>query len=286
MRYRGDFGMTDAPITIIQPRSGSLRRSLREIWEFRELVRVLAVRNIKVRYKQAVLGMAWAGIQPFATMVIFSLFFGKLAGLDQKTGEVPYPVFTFAGLVPWTFFSVAMGLSANSLIEAQNIITKVYFPRIVLPMIPIVSGLVDLAISLAILVGIMLWFGFIPGVTFLAIIPLVLFTSVTIFAFGLWFSALNAHYRDLRYIVPFGLQMAMFLSPVVYPTGLIQDGTLRMVYSLNPLVGIIEGFRWAIIPGTPFPGDALWIAAATVLLVLAGGLAFFPRMERTFVDVV
>ncbi len=278
--------MTDAPITIIQPRSGSLRRSLREIWEFRELVRVLAVRNIKVRYKQAVLGMAWAGIQPFATMVIFSLFFGKLAGLDQKTGEVPYPVFTFAGLVPWTFFSVAMGLSANSLIEAQNIITKVYFPRIVLPMIPIVSGLVDLAISLAILVGIMLWFGFIPGVTFLAIIPLVLFTSVTIFAFGLWFSALNAHYRDLRYIVPFGLQMAMFLSPVVYPTGLIQDGTLRMVYSLNPLVGIIEGFRWAIIPGTPFPGDALWIAAATVLLVLAGGLAFFPRMERTFVDVV
>ena len=153
-------------------------------------------------------------------------------------------------------------------------------------MIPIVSGLVDLAISLALLVGIMLWFGFIPGVTFLAIIPLVLFTSVTIFAFGLWFSALNAHYRDLRYIVPFGLQMAMFLSPVVYPTGLIQDGTLRMVYSLNPLVGIIEGFRWAIIPGTPFPGDALWIAAATVLLVLAGGLAFFPRMERTFVDVV
>ncbi len=278
--------MTDAPMTVIQARSGTLAGTFREIWEFRELLWALAARNIKVRYKQAVLGIAWAGIQPFATMVVFTLFFGELAGMKDKTNGVPYPVFSFAALIPWYFFSAAMALSANSLIEAQSIITKVYFPRVILPMTPIVSGLVDLGIALVLLVGIMFYFDMLPTISFLAILPLLLLTSLAIFAFGLWFSALNAHYRDLRYIVPFALQMAMFLSPVVYPTHLIENPTLRTIYSLNPLVGIIEGFRWAIIPGTPFPGDALWIATGVILLVLLPGIIFFRRMERTFVDVV
>jgi len=278
--------MTSVPTTIIQPRSGSLLRSIQELWEFRELIWVLAIRNIKVRYRQAVLGVAWAGIQPFATMVVFTLFFGKLAGLETKTGSIPYPIFSFAALVPWFFFNTAMALSANSLVEAQAIITKVFFPRIILLIVPILSGLVDLVISLGILVGMMLWFGLIPTLSFLSVFPLIVLTFVTIFSFGLWTSALNAHYRDLRYIVPFALQTAMFLSPIVYPTNLIKDQALKTVYSINPLVGIIEGFRWAILPSTTFPAEPLLIACITVGVCLIGGLVFFRRMERTFVDVI
>jgi lipopolysaccharide transport system permease protein len=278
--------MTSTPTTIIQPRAGSLLQTFQELWEFRELVWVLALRNIKVRYRQAVLGIAWAGIQPFATMIVFTLFFGKLAGLETETGNIPYPIFSFAALVPWFFFSTAMALSANSLVEAQAIITKVFFPRIILLIVPIFSGLIDLMISLGILVGMMLWFGLIPTLSFLAVFPLILFTMITIISFGLWTSALNAHYRDLRYIVPFALQTAMFLSPIVYPTHLIKDQTLKTLYSINPLVGIIEGFRWSILPNTLFPGEPLLIASIIVGVLLIGGFAFFRRMERTFVDVI
>ena len=276
----------EVPVTIIEPRKGWISLDLKELWEYRELLTVLAGREIRVRYKQTFLGAAWAVIKPFTTMVIFTIFFGKLAGLDQKTGGIPYPIFTFAALVPWYYFAHSWAGAAGSVVEHKGIITKVYFPRLILPAAPLLSGLVDFSISMVVLFGLMLWYGIVPTPAVLALPGFILLAMLTAFAFGLWIAALNAHYRDFRYIVPFLLQLGFFASPIAYPSGLIEDEGLRALYGLNPMAGVVEGFRWALLGQGQAPGLQLWISAGVVLLLLWGGLVFFRRFERTFVDVV
>lgn len=275
-----------ARITVIEPRQGWFSLGIRELWTYRELVGVLAARDVKVRYKQTVLGAAWAVLQPVATMVIFTIFFGRLAGLDQRIGGLPYPVFAFSALVPWHYFVHALGGASNSIIENRGIITKVYFPRLILPIAPLFAGLPDFALSLSALGILMAWYGIVPTAGLLLLPAFVLIAMLTALAVGLWLAALNAHYRDFRYIIPFLLNVWFFASPIAYPSGLIKDPKLHTLYGVNPMSGVIEGFRWALLgKGVP-PGSMLLVSTIIVLILLAGGLAFFHKAERNFVDVV
>ena len=271
-------------VTLIQPRRGWIGLGLGEVWEFRDLLWVFAARDIKVRYKQTVLGAAWAVLQPFSVMVIFSIFFGRLAKIPSD--GIPYPVFAFAALVPWYYFSHCLAAASGSIVQNQSIITKVYFPRIILLLAPLVSGLVDFGIGLVVLVGMALCFGIVPTVAVVYLPALVLFAAMTALAGGLWLSGLNAHYRDFRYVVPFFLQIGFFSTPIAYPSSLIKNETYRALYGLNPMAGVVEGFRWALLGKGQPPGAMLLVSAGVVFILLVTGLAFFRRMERTFVDVV
>lgn len=271
-----------AEVVVLRPRRGWAGLGLSDLWEFRELLWVLAGRDVKVRYKQTVLGAAWAVIQPIAVMVIFSIFFGRLAGIPSD--GVPYPIFAFAALVPWTYFAHALSGASVSVVEHRGIITKVYFPRVLLPAAPLLSGLVDFVLALGVLVVMMAAYGIVPTAAIVALPALILLAMMTALALGLWLSALNAHYRDFRYVIPFLLQLGFFLSPIAYPSSLV-PGKWRLVYALNPMTGVIEGFRWALL-GTPAPGPMLWVSAGAVFVLFVTGLAFFRRMERTFVDVI
>jgi lipopolysaccharide transport system permease protein len=271
------------PVTVIRPRTSWIRLDLREVWEFREILWVLATRDIRVRYKQTLLGGAWAILQPFTAMVVFSIFFGHLAGIGSRT-DVPYPLFAFSGLVPWWYFSQSLTSSAASLVDHRAVITKVYFPRILLPAAPLLSGLVDLGLAVAVLAGMMLWYGVTPGVAVLLLPVFVGLAMATALAAGLWLAALNALYRDFRYVIPYLLQIWLFASPVAYPSALV-PAAWRPAYGVNPMAGVIEGFRWALLDTAP-PGPLIWVSAAIVIFGLATGLAFFQRMERTVVDVV
>jgi lipopolysaccharide transport system permease protein len=216
-------------------------------------------------------------------MVVFSIFFGHLAGIGSRT-DVPYPLFAFSGLVPWWYFSQSLTSSAASLVDHRAVITKVYFPRILLPAAPLLSGLVDLGLAVAVLAGMMLWYGVTPGVAVLLLPVFVGLAMATALAAGLWLAALNALYRDFRYVIPYLLQIWLFASPVAYPSALV-PAAWRPAYGVNPMAGVIEGFRWALLDTAP-PGPLIWVSAAIVIFGLATGLAFFQRMERTVVDVV
>lgn len=271
-----------AEVIVIRPRRGWAGFGLSDLWEFRELLWVLAAREVKVRYKQTVLGAAWAVIQPASIMVVFSLFFGRLAGIPSD--GIPYPLFAFAGLVPWMYFAHALAGASSSVVEHRGIITKVYFPRVLLPAAPLLSGLVDFALASAMLLALMLAYGVYPTGALAALPALMLLAMTTALALGLWLSALNAHYRDFRYVIPFLLQLGFFVSPIAYPSSLVPE-RWRLLYGLNPMAGVIEGFRWSLLNG-PAPGPMLWVSAGAVLVLLVTGLAMFRRMERTFVDVV
>ncbi|MBI2901299.1 MAG: ABC transporter permease [Planctomycetes bacterium] len=272
-----------ADVTVIRPRKGWAGLGLGELWEFRELLWVLAAREVKVRYKQTFLGATWAVIQPITVMIIFTIFFGKLAGLPSD--GLPYPVFAFAALLPWGYFSHAMAGASGSVIEHRGIISKVYFPRLILPLAPLLSALVDFGISFLVLAGLMVYYGIVPSAA-AALLPLfVLLAMLSALALGLWLAALNAHYRDFRYVVPFLLNVAFFASPIAYPSSMIRHPVWKALYGLNPMAGVIEGFRWALLRGAP-PGPMLWVSTAMMLALLVSGLAFYRRMERTFVDVV
>lgn len=269
--------------TTIRPPRGLVDLDLRELWDYRELLYFFVWRDVKVRYKQTVLGAAWAIIQPFFTMLAFTLFFGRLGGMPSQ--GAPYPLFYFVALVPWTYFANAMTQATNTMIENQRVITKVYFPRLSLPISAVVSALVDFALSFVFLVGMLVWFGVAPSAAVL-LLPLFLFLAIlAALAAGLWLSALNARYRDIRYTVPFLVQFGLFASPVAYPSSIVPEH-LRWLYGLNPMAGVIDGFRWALL-GTPAPSAAL-LAASTlaVLLLLGGGLVYFNRVEGTLADVV
>lgn len=270
-------------MTVIRPSRGWPRIGLRELWEYRELLYFLVWRDVKVRYKQTVLGAAWAILQPVATMVVFSLFFGRLAGVPSD--GVPYPVFSLAALVPWTFFAQGLAQSANSLVGSQNLITKVYFPRLAIPAATVLSGVVDFALAFPVLLGVMAWHGIVPGVRILWLVPLLLLAFVTALGAGLWLSALNVRYRDVRYVLPFLIQLWLFATPVAYPASLLQE-PWRTVYGINPMAGVVEGFRWALLGTGPSPGPLLAASTAAALLLLASGILYFRRMERTFADVV
>jgi lipopolysaccharide transport system permease protein len=271
-----------SPVFILPPQ-GWAQIPVRELWDYRELLYFFVWRDIKVRYKQTVLGAAWAIIQPFFTMVVFSIFFGRLAGISSE--GIPYPIFTFSALVPWMYFSNAVSQASNSLIANERMITKVYFPRLLVPMASILAGLVDFAISLVVLIGMMLYYGI--GLTpALWAGPLfVLLTIATALGVGLWLSALNVQYRDVRYAVVFLLQFWLFATPIAYPSSLLPE-QWRAIYGLNPMAGVVEGFRWALLGKASVPGALLAISIVVTIAVLMSGLYYFQRMEQTFADEV
>jgi lipopolysaccharide transport system permease protein len=271
------------PITIIRPSRGWAPLKARELWEYRELLYFLAWRDIKVRYKQTVLGAAWAIMQPFLTMVVFSIFFGELAKIPSE--GVPYPVFAYTALVPWTYFANALTQSSNSLVDQEAVITKVYFPRLIVPMASVLAGLVDFAIAFAVLVGVMFVYGIVPTAAIWTLPFFVLLASATALAVGIWLSALNVQYRDVRYVVPFLVQFWLFATPIAYPSSLVPE-SWRAIYGLNPMAGVVEGFRWALLGRAHGPGPLLVVSALTVAVLLASGLYFFRRVEKTFADVV
>jgi len=275
-------GRQPVPITRIAPGKGWLSLKLGQIWEYRDLLYFLVWRDIKVRYKQTVLGAAWAILQPLLTMIVFSIFFGKLAGI--KSDGLPYPIFAFCGLLPWQLFAYALNESGNSLVANRGLITKVYFPRLVIPIAAVVAGLVDFAIAFVVLLGLMAWYGIVPGIAIVTLPLFVAFAVLTALAVGLWLSALNVEFRDVRYTIPFLTQFWFFLTPIAYTSRYIPDA-FRPFYGLNPMAGVVEGFRWALLGG-PAPGPLLAVSAITVAILLLTGLIYFRRMERTFADVI
>lgn len=271
------------PTLIIRPSHGWVPLRLRELCEYRELLYFLTWRDIKVRYKQTVLGAAWAIIQPFFTMVVFSIFFGRLARIPSD--GIPYPVFAYCALLPWQLFAHAMSESGNSLVASQSLITKVYFPRLVIPISAVLGGLVDFAIAFIVLLGMMAYYGIVPTVAVLTLPLFLLLAVATALAVGLWLSALNVQYRDVRYTIPFLTQFWLFATPVAYPSSLVPE-RWRALYGLNPLAGVVEGFRWALLGKAEPPGPLLAVSVTVVVLLLIGGLYYFRRMEKSFADIV
>jgi lipopolysaccharide transport system permease protein len=270
-------------VFVIQPSRGWLKVNLRDLWHYRELLYFLVWRDVKVRYKQTALGAAWAILQPFMTMVVFSIFFGRLAKIPSE--GVPYPVFAFTALLPWQLFAYALSESSNSLVGSQNLITKVYFPRLVIPIAGVLAGLVDFAIAFVALLGLMWFFGIVPTAA-VALLPLfVLLAVVTALAVGLWLSALNVKYRDVRYTLPFLTQLWMFATPVAYPSSLVPE-RWRALVGLNPMAGVVEGFRWALLGKAHWPGPLLIVSIAAVVFLLFGALMYFRKTEATFADIV
>lgn len=267
----------------IEPSTGWVALRLRELWEYRELVFFLAWRDIKVRYKQTALGAAWAVIQPFFTMLVFSLFFGRLAKVPSD--DIPYPLFAYAALVPWTFFAHGLAESSNSLVGQAHLIKKVYFPRLVVPTSTVLAGLLDFAIAFLVLIGMILWYGRVPTWHIVFLPLLVGLALVTALGVGLWLSAINVEYRDVRYTIPFLTQVWMFMTPIAYSSSLLAE-KWRLVYALNPMVGVVEGFRWALLGTGRAPGPSVLVSALAAVAILISGAFYFRRMERTFSDVV
>jgi lipopolysaccharide transport system permease protein len=272
------------PMTVIVPPAGWAPLDLRELWAYRELLYFLVWRDVKVRYKQTGLGVAWAVLQPLLTMVVFSLFFGRLAGVPSD--GVPYPVFTLAALVPWTFFSYGLTQSASSVVADQQLVTKVYFPRLAIPGATVLSGAVDFALAFALLLVMMLYYGVAPTPNALwAVPPLLLLALVTALGAGLWLSALNVQYRDVRYTVPFLAQLWLFATPIAYPSSLLEE-PWRTAYGINPMAGVVEGFRWALLGTDTAPGPIIVASAIAALLLLISGMFYFRRVEDSFADVI
>lgn len=270
-------------VTLISPSRGWLELNLRELWAYRELLYFFVWSDIKVRYKQTVIGAGWAIIQPFFMMVIFSLFFGHLAKIPSD--GLPYPIFYYSALLPWMYFATALNNATNIIVNHKHVITKVYFPRVLLPLAAVIVPLLDLGIGFTILIGMMLFYGLAPtaGVPLLPLF--VVLAVVTALSASVWLSALNALYRDVRYAIPFLVQFWMFASPVAYPSSLVPD-QWRTLYSLNPMAGVIDGFRWALTGQGQPPDLALVASACSVGLLLIGGLLYFQRTDATLADVV
>lgn len=268
---------------LIRPSRGWQQLKLKELWHHRELLYFLSWRDIKVRYKQTVLGAAWAILQPFFTMVVFSLFFGKLAKMPSD--GVPYPLFAFAALVPWTFFASGLTHSSNSLVESATLLKKVYFPRLVIPISSVMSATVDFVFAFIVLLAMMLVYGVLPTANIMWLPLLLVLAFGTALGVGFWLSAINVQYRDVRYTIPFLTQFWLFATPIAYPSSLLSE-PWRTVYGLNPMVGVVEGFRWALLNTDTAPGPMIVVSSLTALIVLVGGAFYFRRMEKSFADVV
>jgi lipopolysaccharide transport system permease protein len=272
------------PVLHIAPSRGWVSLKLRELWEYRELLYFLIWRNVKVRYKQTILGAAWAIIQPFFTMVVFSVFFGRLARISSD--NIPYPIFSYAALVPWAFFSQGLTQASNSLVGGASLITKVYFPRLAMPISTVLSGSVDFVLAFSVLLGMMLYYRILPTINVLWLPLFFLLALITSLGTGLWLSAMNVQFRDVRYTLPFVTQFWMFITPIAYPSSLIEQPWLRTLYGLNPMVGVVEGFRWALLGTDTAPGPMIIASSAAAILLLVSGAFYFRRMEKTFADVV
>ena len=272
-----------ATVVCIEPSRGWAALRLADVWAYRELLYFLIWRDIKVRYKQTVLGAGWAILQPFFTMVIFSIFFGRLA--QMPSDGVPYPIFAYAALVPWTFFANGLTQAVNSVVGGSSLIKKVYFPRMILPLAAVMAGIVDFLFAFVVLVGMALYYGVLPS---WRIVTLPIFVAMVVMAalsVALWLSALNVQYRDIRYIAPFIVQVWLFATPIAYPSSLLSE-PWRTVYGLNPMVGVVEGFRWALLGTGTAPGPMIVVSSAVCLTLLLGGAYYFRRVERTFADVI
>jgi lipopolysaccharide transport system permease protein len=267
----------------IEPTHGWAELRLKELWEYRELFYFLVWRDVKVRYAHTLLGAAWAILQPFLTMVIFSLFFGRLAGLPSE--GLPYPIFSYAALVPWMFFASGVSQSANSLVWNANLVKKVYFPRMAVPVSAVLTGLVDFALAFLVLLGMMLFYEIYPTANVVWLPLLFLLGLITTIGVGLWLSAINVEYRDVRYVTPFLIQAWMFITPIVYPSSLLPE-PWRTLYGINPMAGVVEGFRWALLGTDTQPGPMVLVSLVAALATLVGGLYYFRRSEKNFSDVV
>jgi lipopolysaccharide transport system permease protein len=275
--------LTDIPVIDITPQRGWLEINFAELWQSRELIYFFIWRDIKVRYKQTVIGAAWAVLQPFITMVVFSLFFGHVAKIPS--GGLPHAIFYYSALLPWIYFAGALQNTTGSVVEQRGVITKVYFPRLVLPLSAVGSGLLDFAIGFVVFLGLMVYYRVYPGKAILLFPAFLLLAMATALGAGLWLSALNAVYRDVRYLVPFLIQFWLFASPVAYPSSLVPV-RWRWLYGLNPMAGVIDGFRWCLTGRGQAPSLLLAASAGAVIAVLIGGLVFFRKMEATIADVV
>jgi lipopolysaccharide transport system permease protein len=271
------------PVYVVAPTEGEVRLGLEEVWAYRELLYFLVWRNVKARFKQTALGVIWVILQPLLTMIVFTLFFGRLANIPSE--GMPYPIYTFTALLPWQLFAHAVTQSGNSLISSQDLITKVWFPRLIIPAAGVLEGLVDFGLAFLIFIGMMVWYGVTPTPAVVALPLLVLLACAAALAVGLWLSALNVRYRDVRYTIPFLVQFWLIATPIAYPASMVPE-RWRMLYGINPMVGVVEGFRWALL-GTPETlHPSVFVSVIVVAALLVGGLIYFRRMERTFADEV
>jgi lipopolysaccharide transport system permease protein len=271
------------PRTRRQPPKGWAWPKFRELWEFRELLFFFAWRDIKVRYRQTVMGALWAIIQPLFTMVIFSLFFGRLANIPSD--GVPYPIFSFTALVPWTFFANALAQASNSLVVNANMVKKIYFPRLALPIATVLAGVVDFVLAFVVLLGIMLFYRFVPTVNIIWLPLFALLALVTSIGVSLWLAAMNVQFRDVRYTIPFLTQAWLFVTPIAYPSSLLPE-PWRTVYGLNPMAGVVEGFRWALLGTDTAPGKMIIVSTLVAVTLFVSGAFYFRRMEQSFADVL
>jgi lipopolysaccharide transport system permease protein len=273
----------EKPFLRIQPRKGWLEIDFGELWRYRDLCYLLVWRDLLVRYKQTVLGAAWAILQPLMTMIVFTIFFGTLAKIPSE--GLPYPLFSYSALLIWSFFANSINQASNSLIGASNLVTKVYFPRIIMPAAPVMAGLVDLAVAFSLLLLLMPYYGVLPSTNVWALPIFIFLALIAAMGVGIWLAALNVKYRDFRYVVPFLTQFWMFVSPVVYPSGMVPD-RWRLLYALNPMTGPIEGFRWALLGTQTNPWPLVAVSAMSAAAILALGVFYFQRTEEFFADLI
>lgn len=283
MAMREQKSIEPPPVIVIRPSHGWMPIDLRELWAHRELLYFLIWREIKVRYKQAVFGFAWAIVQPLLMMLTFTLFFGILAKISS--GDVPYPIFAYSGLLPWTLLASGIIRSSNSLIQEANLLQKVYFPRLLMPLAAVLSPLLDFVFAFLVLIGLMFFFGYLPTIMMLWLLPFLILELMLVLGIGLWLSAINVEYRDIAFLIPFLLQLWLFASPVIYPSSFVPARFLTIYGLVNPMSGIIEGFRWAIL-GTEPPGYLIAVSIAIIIVILISGAFYFRRREKVFADFV
>jgi lipopolysaccharide transport system permease protein len=273
----------DLLVTHIEPTKGWVSLKLGELWEYRELLYFFVWRDIKVRYKQTVLGASWAIIQPFFTMVVFSLFFGKLAKVPSD--GLPYPIFSYAALVPWTFFAGSLAQASNTLVSNSRMIKKIYFPRLVMPISTVLAGVVDFVLAFLVLLGMMFFYGFVPTLNALWLPFFLMLALITSLGASFWLAAMNVQFRDVRYTIPFLIQVWLFATPIAYPSSLLSE-PWRTLYGINPMAGVVEGFRWALLGTDTAPGLMIINSSIMALGLLVSGAFYFRRMEKTFGDII
>lgn len=277
------FAQERSPEFLLKPTGGWRLPNFGEIWTYRELFFFLVWRDVKVRYKQTLLGAMWAILQPFLTMVVFSIFFGHLGNIPSD--DFPYPIFAYTALLPWHLFAHSLTESGNSLVTNQELVTKVYFPRLVIPVASVVAGLVDFALAFTVLLAMMAYYGIIPTLAILTLPAFIFLACLTSLAVGLWLAALNVQYRDVRYTIPFLTQFWLFITPIAYPVSLVPE-KWRLLYGLNPMLGVVEGFRWALLGKADALDASVLVSVLMMVILLIGGLYYFTRVEKTFADVV
>jgi lipopolysaccharide transport system permease protein len=266
----------------IQPSKGWVALRLNELWEYRELLYFLTWRDIKVRYKQTILGASWAIIQPFFTMLVFSLFFGRLAKVPSD--NIPYPIFSYTALVPWMFFSNGLSHASNSLVDHANLVKKIYFPRMAMPIATVIAGVIDFLLAFFMLLLLMFYFGIKPTINIVYLPFFLSLAFITSLGVSLWLSAMNVQFRDVRYAIPFLTQFWMFATPIAYPSSLLSE-PWRTFYAINPMVGVVEGFRWALLGANTAPGKMIFVSFFVAVIILIGGACYFRRLEKSFADV-